>query len=448
MSRLSQLWDDLRSSLWFVPTLIVLGGVLLAVAMIDAESFVERERLTTRWPRFFGAGAEGARGLLAAIASSMITVAGVAFSVTMVTFALAASQYTSRILRNFMRDRSNQAVLGVFLGVFAYCLVVLRTIRGGDEGVFVPSLAIITAVLLAFLAIGFLVFFIHHTAASIQASNIVHGAGQETINAIDRLFPEAEHGTEESPRRPPRGGDQTWATLPARSTGYIQALDVAILEDLARDAGTVIRMDRRIGDFVIQDTPLASLAGREGDEALIKKINAACTVGRYRTVHQDAAFGIRQIVDIALKALSPGINDTTTAVICIDALTAILVRAAPRRLEAGEGPNRAEPHVIVPGATFAELLGESFDQIRQNADENVAVLTHLLKALETIGGQTTNAARRCELMEHAVLVMEVSERSVPAERDRATVRAAMERLVQALSATEHRTARGSIPGPA
>ena len=142
-----------------------------------------------RWPRLFGAGAEGSRGLLAAIASSMITVAGVTFSITIVALALASSQYTSRILRNFMRDRTNQTVLGVFVGVFAYCLVVLRTIRGGDEGAFVPALAVLGALLLAFVAIGFLIFFIHHIAASIQATSIIAAVAGETFEAVDRLFP-------------------------------------------------------------------------------------------------------------------------------------------------------------------------------------------------------------------------------------------------------------------
>jgi uncharacterized membrane protein len=435
LGRLRHLGEDLRSSLWFVPSLVVLGGVALAVALIEAESVVQREHLSTRWPRLFGAGAEGARGLLAAIASSMITVAGVAFSVTMVTFALAASQYTSRILRNFMRDRSNQAVLGVFLGVFAYCLVVLRTIRGGDEGVFVPSLAVMVAVLLAFVAIGFLVFFIHHTAASIQASNIIQGASEETIGVIDRLFPEFEDGSDMAAAPGSRPdyetpSDETWTALPARTTGYIQAVDVASLDRLARKTGTVIRMDRAIGDFVIEGTPLASLSSQTAHEWLIDKVNGACTFGRYRTIHQDASFGIRQIVDIALKALSPGINDTTTAVICIDSLSAIMVRASSRRLDNRQAQDGQMPRVILPGPTFAELVRESFDQIRQNAYGNVAILTRLLQVLETITGQTRNPARRRELLEQAVLVMEVAERSVPAKRDLVAIKATMDRSRQ------------------
>ena len=144
MNKLRQYYYHVRSTFWFVPGLIILGAIALAIGMIEAGALVDQKMLA-RWPLLFGAGAAGSRGLLAAIASSMITVAGVVFSITIVALSLASSQYTSRVLRTFMRDRINQTVLGVFVGIFAYCLVVLRTIRGGGEGAFVPSLAMLFA---------------------------------------------------------------------------------------------------------------------------------------------------------------------------------------------------------------------------------------------------------------------------------------------------------------
>jgi len=162
--------QEMRASFWFVPAVIVLGAVGLAAAVIGVDANVKL-RFVEAWPLLFGAGAAGSRGLLTAVASSMITVAGVVFSITIVALSLTSSQYTSRVLRNFMRDRINQVVLGVFVGIFAYCLVVLRTIRGGDEGAFVPSFAVLGGLLLAFVGIGFLIYFIHHIALSIQASS-------------------------------------------------------------------------------------------------------------------------------------------------------------------------------------------------------------------------------------------------------------------------------------
>jgi uncharacterized membrane protein len=237
-SKVQDVWERLRSSLWFVPTVIVTSAIAAAVLLIELDAVTQRELLTERWPRLFGAGAEGSRGLLSAIAGSMITVAGVTFSITVVALTLASSQYTSRILANFMRDRANQSVLGVFLGVFAYCLVVLRTIRGGDEGVFVPALAVFVALLLAFVAIGFLIFFIHHIAASIQATSIIATTAGETLTAIDRLFPSGvgSPATDCQDENVPQlcTSADAWTVVPASATGYIQSVDVDALFELAR----------------------------------------------------------------------------------------------------------------------------------------------------------------------------------------------------------------------
>jgi uncharacterized membrane protein len=443
-NQLRRLWEDLRSSLWFVPTLIVAGAVVLAFGLIEADPWLGKERLVERWPRLFGAGAEGSRGLLAAIASSMITVAGVTFSITIVALALASSQYTSRILRNFMRDRANQAVLGVFVGIFAYCLVVLRTIRGGDEGAFVPALAVFAAVLLAFVAIGFLIFFIHHIATAIQATSIIDAVAGETLEAIDRLFPaEVGDAAVES-----TGADQSidlashaWVTIPARMTGYIQGVDADALFDLAREQDVVVRMERGIGEFVIDGSPLAAVTGKPPADTTIGRLNAAFTVGPYRTVHQDAPFGIRQLVDVALKALSAGINDTTTAITCIDFLGAILARLAERSIETPYRSDGGQVRVLTRGPTFPSILAEAFDQIRQNAEGNIAVLVRLLQILEILIERTSDDQRRRALRLQADLIVETAQRSVPAAHDRATVETARERIALQLGATSARTWR-------
>ncbi|MFZ1767587.1 MAG: DUF2254 family protein, partial [Caldilinea sp.] len=167
-----------------MPSLIVLFSIALAVALIEADSVV-RDLLPAQWSRLFGAGAEGARGMMSTIAGSMMTVVGVTFSMILVVLALASSQYTSRILRNFMRSGVTQIVLGIFAGIFTYCLLVLRTIRSGDEGAFVPDLAVFFGFVLALGGVGALMFFIHHIASSIQAASIIASVAQETIAAID-----------------------------------------------------------------------------------------------------------------------------------------------------------------------------------------------------------------------------------------------------------------------
>ncbi|MBA2647648.1 MAG: DUF2254 domain-containing protein, partial [Pyrinomonadaceae bacterium] len=345
MNKLKRLWNELRSSLWFVPGLIVLGSIAVAFALIEVDSRISREMLI-KYPRLFGAGAAGSRGMLTAIGGSMMTVAGVTFSLTLAALAQASSQYTPRILRNFMGDRANQIVLGSFVGIFVYCLVVLRTIRGGDEGAFVPSLSVVFAIFLAVVGIGFLIFFIHHIASSIQASNLIASAAEETLAAIDRLFPQQvgesaaetdETGGMKATRTADDLANRSWREIPSRATGYLQSVDVEMLIKLATEHEIVMRMERGIGAFIVENEPLVSLAfATAPDEAVIesfvKRLDDTYTISRYRTVEQDAAFGVRQIVDIALKALSPGINDTTTAVTCVDYLSSICARVARRRV--------------------------------------------------------------------------------------------------------------------
>ena len=419
MKKPRDLWTDLRSSFWFVPAVIVCAAVTLAFALIETDRMLA-PNISDSWPRLFGAGAAGSRGMLSTIAGSMITVAGVIFSITIVSLSLASSQYSSRVLRNFMRDRTNQTVLGVFVGIFAYCLVVLRTIRGGDEGAFVPALSVLVAVALAFVGIAFLIFFIDHIGSSIQASQIIATVAKDTLEAVDHLFPENRGEPVDEP-----GGAasvtqrQFLGAIPARRTGYVQRVDVGALMAFARARQTTVRMECRIGEFVIEDTPLASVSeARDADPDAVRQINAAYTVDRQRTVDQDAAYGIRQLVDVALKGLSPGINDTTTAIMCVDYLTAILARLAHRQLETPGRGEAGELQVIVRRPTYADFVAEAFDQIRQNAEGNVAVMRRLIHSLETLSRITPGTERRRVLFLHVEAVREAIQRSVHSPRER------------------------------
>ena len=426
MNTSHRILERLRSGLWFLPTLIVSGAVALALGLIEAESAFGPAHLAQDWPRLFGAGAAGARGLLESIAGSMITVAGVTFSITIVALTLASTQYSPRILRNFMRDRANQTVLGVFLGIYAYCLVVLRTIRGGDDdGLFVPSLAVLFGLGLAFVAIGFLIFFIHHVATAIQATSILEAASAETLQAIDRLFPaELGQAADASQRLDAAAlAASAWVVVPAPRSGFIQSVDAKALLAFARERNAIVRMELAVGDFVIEAQLLVAVAGAAVDDAALRALDKAFTIDRQRTIDQDPSFGIRQIVDIALKALSPGINDTTTAVNSIDHLGVILSRLAARRIETDVRADADAVRVLARGPSFASLLAEAVDQVRQNADANVAVLNRLLEVLGVVAQRTTDAGRRRLLRGHADLVIEVAERSVPSAADRAGIHA-------------------------
>ena len=421
MNKLKQLWSNLRSSFWFMPSMIVVVSIAFAVALIETDSAVS-DRWLAHWPRLFGVGPVGARDMLSTLAGSMMSIMGVTFSMTLVALAVASSQNTSRILSNFMRSRVTQVTLGSFAGIFAYCLIVLRTVRGGDVE-FVPSLAVFFAFVLALGSIGVLVFFIHHIASSIQASSIIASIARDTIGSIERLFPERlGHGPGEDEDQDvvhQSLAERTWHAVPAESDGYIQSVDNDALLRLARARQTVVRMERGIGAFVVQNTALASLALEEPpDQETIKALNDAYNVGRHRTVEQDPAFGIRQIVDMALKALSPGVNDTSTAVMCVDYLTAILAQLASRKFPASFRYEGDQLSVITIAPTFEGLLVEAFDQIRGSAVGNVGIMARMLSAIETLASVTASPRRRRALHEQVLWIAELAGRTTESAHER------------------------------
>ena len=452
MRHLRLLWDALRSSLWFVPTLFVLGALVLAQGMIELGHLLPMEDLERAVPRLLAVGPEGARSVLATIAASMISVAGVAFSITIVAITLTASQYTSRILRTFTADRANQAVLGTFVGIFVYCLWVLRTITEGDGGgrvvrdaaaaatnggagggqevySFVPVLAVLFAVVLALVGVACLIFFIHHIAQSIQAERLIQAATRETLEAVDRLFPERmgeeAHAVHADP--PPEG--TPWNAIAAPGTGYLRSVDADGLVELASERDLVIRMERPVGAFVVEGSPLVSLADRPApDSELVSKVCARFAIGGQRTMVQDASFGIRQIVDVALKALSPGVNDTTTAVSCVEHLSAIMARVAERRMPSEHRLRRGRVRVIVMRPGFEAMLGQAFDQIRQHAGGNVATLAHLVEALGVVAERTEDADRRAAITRSLDLVAAKAAATIEQPEDLAGVEAQVSAL--------------------
>jgi len=436
MNKFKQLWSNLRSSFWFMPSLIVMGSIGFAVVLIGADSIVS-DRWLAQWPRLFGAGAQGARDMMSTIAGSMMTVVGVTFSMILVVLALASSQYTSRILRNFMRSRITQVVLGIFAGIFTYCLIVLRTIRDGVDA-FVPNLAVFFGFVMALGGVGALMFFIHHIASSIQASSIIASVAQETIAAIDRLFPEKlgqEPDKDDDDQTLLSLAGLNWRGVPSRESGYIQGVDNAGLLRLAKDKKTIVRMEYGIGDFVVQNTTLVSLSlEEEPDQETITALQETFNISPYRSVEQDADFGIRQIVDVALKALSPGINDTTTAVTCVDYLSTILARLAPRQIPSSHRYEEGELRVIAKEAGFESLLAEAFDQIRSNANGDLAIMLRMLGALQIIAGLTARPERRQALRDQVQWIAELAERTLESAHDCARIDARLASVREAFEA--------------
>jgi uncharacterized membrane protein len=424
---LAAAWHRLTSALWFVPAVVVAAAVAFAFLLVQLDPDVSS--LQEMSPRLFTVSPEGARDVLTAISMAMLSVAGLVFSITITTLALTSQQFTSRVLRTFIRDRGNQLVLGAFLGAFAYSLIVLRTVRNPtDEPGFVPQLAMLVAIAFALATVAFLIYFINHVATSIQASAIVARVAEDTIKVLHKIEDRPSISEAEQVRWASEPG-----TLPvlAPKSGYVQAIDLPTLGRCAERRGLRIRAEVRVGNFVVEGQPLVSFIDHRGEDSALKArdygaLRRAVTIGDSGDIRQDPSYGMRQLVDIALRALSPSTNDTTTAVTCIDYLGAVLVKAdGAARPNAAWTASDGVVRAYMPAVSFHDLLNQGFNQIRESAEGNLTVLLRQLSVLRHLEERVTDAQRRDEVARHAQLVLEVGERSLasPDQRRLLTLRA-------------------------
>lgn len=446
-ARFTRIAGGLRDSFWFVPALLVLAGIGLALGLIELDERAEPGWVATV-PWIFGGGAEGARGLLSSIASSMITVTGVTFSITVVALTLAAQQYTPRVLREFTADRGNQVVLGTFLGTYAYALLVLRTIRKEEFGDFVPHIAVTGAVALALASVGLLVFFIHHVSSAIRPNSILSVVVAQGHGLIDHLFPqELGEGATEAQTSAARLPDEPGEVVGAPATGYLQAIDSDRLMRIAREHDLLVRMDAGIGDFLSQGAPLFAVwpSGRDG-EAASSRLAACASVAPDRTIQQDLEFAFLQIVDIAVKALSPGINDPTTAKNCLDHLGDLLRHVGRRHIPS---PFRTDEEgslrVIACSPDFQRLADLAFDDIRRYAEGDTGVALHLLHTLRQVGAGLESEERRGHLRQHVLKIEEGAERAIHAPADLREVRHRVREVLEMLRTETPRSADGTVP---
>lgn len=419
--KLSKLWDTLRSSYWFLPGLMAVASMVLAFSMLalDQADTVKTGELS--W--IYRGGPEGARGLLSAVASSMVTVAATAFSITIVALQLAASNFGPRLLRNFMQDTGNQLVLGTFIATFLYCLLVLRTIHGEDYNLFVPQLSVTIGIVLAVASIGVLIYFIHHASTIIQASHVIAGVAEELDEVIDRLFPE-EMGQsklgEDQQITLPKDFDVQTCPIKSLHDGYLQIIDDQLLLKLAVQHNLLLCLKLKPGEFVVQGKPLLlAYPGERMNSKLVNQVNQAFVLGKERTETQDIEFPINQLVEIALRALSPGINDPFTAIRCIDRLGAALTKLVQRPIpSAYRYDNTFKLRVIAAPVSFETLVDSAFSQIRRYAASDVAVTIRLLQAIALVISYTNSFKYLSVLRAQADKVVQSSCDQLSEECDR------------------------------
>jgi uncharacterized membrane protein len=429
LARLWMYWTRVRDSLWFLPGVLTMLAALLAFAVTEAErAGMFAGALADSW--IFQGGVEGARGVLNAIAGGLITVTGVVFSVTIVALQLASSQFTPRVLRNFTADRGNQLVLAVFIATFTYTLLVLRTVRSAVDGQeeFVPRLAVTLAVAFVLVSIGFLIYFIDHSARSIQVSSILERVTRRTLGDVGRLFPEQIGREDDADPPDPRRGDEDSAPVAAAESGYLQGVDGRTLFRLGSRRRLTIGMQPYIGDFVLPGQPLAHVSPPEVvDDEVVRAIRTACVLGPERTPEQDVEFGIMEISDIAIKALSPGINDPTTAFRCIDRLAEILVSIGTRRPPRDQRTEEGRVHYVARHTTFERAAGLAFDQIRHFGASNPAIVKKLLETLTRMEALVPPGGR-APLRAQADALLRSAGESIETSGDRAAVARADARL--------------------
>ncbi|MDP5338814.1 MAG: DUF2254 domain-containing protein [Nodularia sp. (in: cyanobacteria)] len=432
--KLSKLWDALHTSYWFLPGIMALSAVILAFTMLSLDRTIGFDD----WDWIYAGGPDGAREVLSAIAGSMVSVAATAFSITIVALQLASANFGPRLLRNFMRDTGNQIVLGTFIATFIYSLLVLRTIYGEDYNLFIPHLSVTVSIVLAILSIAVLIYFIHHASTIIQASHVIKSVSEDLDKAIDRLFPE-KIGVNPLVDQlhlgeiPPDFQLQAYP-IKADRHGYLQAINHEKLMDIARKYNLLIHVKSRPGNFVIKDSELVMVWPSERvNRKLSHRLQKTFILGKERTEQQDVEFPLQQLVEIALRAISPGINDPFTAIRCIDRLSAGLCHLVQRQFPS---PYRYDDHnqlrVIAKSVTFEGIVDQAFNQIRQNSRTDAAVTIHLLKAIAVVATCTHNPQYQQILKRHADMIERGSHEGLPELQDRQDVQDKYNSVIQVL----------------
>lgn len=429
------LWDALRGSYWFLPSVCAVAAIALALIMPEIDGRVS----SSAWqlPEAIRTTTQAARATLSAIASAMMGVTGTVFSITVVTLSLASQQFGPRLLRRFMLDLTTQATLGSFLATGFYCLLVLRIVEQGENGPTAANFSVLAAVVLALFSMGMLIVFIHHIAMLIQAPQVIAAVAGDLDDAIVRLFPEKMGEPAHADQNADKAAQSQEATLGAgvvlhaTSVGYIQAIDGAGLIHLARSHGVLFRLLRRPGDFIAGDSPLAELWRLDDEvdstpldrlaETIQPRLDEHVLVGVRRTPRQDVECAVTELVEVAVRALSPGVNDPFSAINCVDRLGAALASLAertppsPYRLDE-EGRLR----LIARGPSFSSVLDAAFNQIRQCSGASVAVAIRLLEAYRVVAAKVRTDEDRAAVRRHAATVLRLSER-FPEELDRRDV---------------------------
>jgi len=415
-------WNELKATFWFVPVLIILLSILLSIGFvyIDQVTTISHDGLG----RYFIVNSvDSARSILSTISGAMIGVAGTVFSVTLVALTLASSQLGPRLIKSFMYVRLNQIVLGLYISTYLYCLIVLNAIQENNGFVFIPSLSILLAVIAAIVNIILLIVFIHQIAISIQADKVISDISAFISKQVILLFPEkmdVEIDTEkEVPVDTIKAKYSNIISVKCPKNGYIQYIDRESLLNLMTNFDTLLELNYRPGDFLVEDIEIGKLYTNDKlENDKIKNILFQFVIGKTKTAQQDLEFSIHQMVEIAARSLSSGVNDPFTAIACIDNLTSTICHLAQVKFPSKYlVDDKKELRLIADILNFEGVLDAAFNQIRQFSVGNPAVIIRLMEAFITIHEFTTKEIYNRAVIKHARMTLNVGKESIKEKND-------------------------------
>lgn len=380
---------------------MTLLAIVLAQFLVGTEGWVDLPDWVEGW--IYAGGAAGARDVLGVLAGATIGVAGTTFSITVAALTLASSQMGPRLLRNFTRDPGNQYALGTLVATFAYSLVALRSVHDVGEGAFVPHLAVSVGLALGFACIGVLIWFLHHVAASISVDRVVSLVHQDLTAALDEVCRDTPEGPTQVMAPPPHA-----APLRAPGDGYLRVLDEGALADWAAEQDAVLYLDVRPGGFVFPGSVVGCVAPPALRDEAQAQIATAMMLGQSRGVEQDLEYAARQLVEMALRALPPGINDPFTAIGVLDRLGAALAGLAGRSLPSGSLHREGRLRLVRPATDYCGLADTMFHMIRQTGATQPSVMIRLLEVLGAIAAVEPDPRRRAVLVRHADLARDAA----------------------------------------
>jgi len=444
--RLVDYWIRAQSSYWLVPSLMTAFAIGLAVTMVAIDGAAP-ERIA-RIPWIAGSQPEGARALLAAVAGSMITVAGVTFSMTLLMVSYASAQIGPQLVPRFLRDRGNQIVLGTFIATFIYCLIVLRTIHSGAEAsaqgfaetAFVPHLAVFVGVVLALLSVAVLIYFLHHVPARINVGNVIGLLGEELLRQLERQFPRAAD-TPAAPAAWRVVGYPDRVIYLTEGGCYLRLVDYDALAALAHRMNRQIELLVAPGDFSPPGAPIARIYGGPFGDEDVRSLRGSFSWGGDRTADQDILLGIDQLAEVAGKALSTGVNDQYTALLCIDQMERLLVSAAircePPSVRAVDGTTR----LLVKNVSLTDVADRFLIPLRQFSLGDLITTNRLLAMLEScMQRQEPGSPLHATLRQHYEDIRDDAATALPTRAQRELL---MNAQARRLAAAAHGTAAAS-----